>query len=75
MLICLAQDSYCASLLSLSGGSKLELEALLRRVLTVFKKNPLEATCRTKLVAPLNSDVHDRTVAHLEALEQAVWKS
>jgi hypothetical protein len=29
MIICLAQDNFCVSLLSLSGGSKLELEALL----------------------------------------------
>jgi hypothetical protein len=29
MLICLAQDNFCVSLLSLSGGSKLELEALM----------------------------------------------
>jgi hypothetical protein len=39
-----------------------------------FKKSALEASCRTKLVAPLKSKVNDLVVARLEALDHAVWK-
>jgi len=35
----------------------------------ILKKSSLEASCRTKLVAPPNSDVHARAVARLEALK------
>jgi hypothetical protein len=39
-----------------------------------YLKSALETSCRTKLIALVNIIVHDRTVARLEALEQAVWK-
>jgi tagatose-1,6-bisphosphate aldolase non-catalytic subunit AgaZ/GatZ len=39
-----------------------------------FKKYALEASCRTKPIALVKSIVHDRAVARLKALEQAVWK-